>query len=198
MKTKFNFCLLSLILVTAACTKQKITQPATASSADKSQQTPTTFHIGDAYGGGIIYFVDTTGQHGLIAAIVDVDGTYSSFITWNNGIDTLTKAIAIGVYKGASNTDKIIAVQGSGNYAATDCRAFNAGGYTDWYLPSKREMSLLVKNRAAAGVLLGTNGYWTSTEADVSNAWIMGGSSGIKGSIIPKWIPAAVRAVRAF
>ena len=56
---------------------------------------------------------------------------------------------------GFSNTDKIIASQGriATNYAAGLARAYNGGGYTDWYLPSKNELNKLFLNRVAIGII---------------------------------------------
>lgn len=196
MKTKFNLCLLCWILLVTACTKENIIKPVNANSADHLQQTPTTFHIGDAYGGGIIYFVDTTGQHGLIAATQDIGEGLFTYKVWSNGSNVVTHSTAIAIYKGSSNTDKIINVQGSGDYAAADCRAYNGGGYTDWYLPSKRETVLLRKNAAAAGLTLSANGYFTSSEVDANTAYCV--SVGPYIFALDKSIPASVRAVRAF
>lgn len=181
-------------LFETACTKENISQP--IAKSENAESAITSFTIGQAYGGGIIYFIDSTGQHGLIAATQDIGGTFPVYKTWSNGSPIRTHAQGIGVYKGGLNTDKIIYFQGTGDYAAADCRAYNEGGYTDWYLPSKRETILLRKNAAAAGLTLSSNGYFTSTESDANTAWCV--SVGPYVFALDKSIPASVRAIRAF
>jgi hypothetical protein len=63
--------------------------------------------IGQSYQGGIIFFVDVGGQHGLIAAKTD----QSSGIPWYNGTYFTTNARADGLYAGTSNTNLIISTQ---------------------------------------------------------------------------------------
>jgi hypothetical protein len=65
--------------------------------------------IGQTYQGGIVFFVDAGGQHGLIAAKADQNG--GQRIQWFNGTYFTTNATADGLYAGASNTDLIISTQ---------------------------------------------------------------------------------------
>ena len=62
---------------------------------------------GDSYQGGIVFWVDQTGQHGLIAAKAD----QSTGVQWYNGTYFQTHATADGIYAGAKNTEIIIATQ---------------------------------------------------------------------------------------
>ena len=62
---------------------------------------------GDSYQGGIVFWVDQTGQHGLIAAKAD----QSTGVQWYNGSYFQTHATADGIYSGAKNTEIIIATQ---------------------------------------------------------------------------------------
>ena len=64
---------------------------------------------GDSYQGGIVFWVDQTGQHGLIAAKAD----QSTGVQWYNGTYFQTHATADGIYAGAKNTEIIIATQTS-------------------------------------------------------------------------------------
>ena len=63
--------------------------------------------VGESYQGGIIFWVDPDGQHGLIAARAD----QSSGIQWYNGTYFVTNATADGIYAGAKNTEVIISTQ---------------------------------------------------------------------------------------
>ena len=65
--------------------------------------------IGEPYQGGIVFWVDADGQHGLIAAKAD----QSPSVQWYNGTFFQTNATADGIYAGAKNTEIIIATQTS-------------------------------------------------------------------------------------
>ncbi len=150
--------------------------------------------IGQSYQGGIIAYIDSTGQHGLIAATAD----QSEGIQWYNGTNIVTGATGTAIGTGLTNTNAIIAAQGSGSYAASIARDYNGGGYTDWFLPSKDELNQLYVNRAAIGGF-GTNGYyWSSTETVVNLAWSQDFIVIGYQSILNKYYAYSVRAVRAF
>ncbi len=82
-----------------------------------------TYSVGDFAQGGVIFWVDEIGQHGLACAIEDLDG--GSGIQWYNGSYTTTSAEDNGVYAGDMNTRLIIVNQGANlsNYAAGICSA---------------------------------------------------------------------------
>jgi len=152
--------------------------------------------IGDTYAGGIIFYLDGTGCHGLVAKANDETGTYEwqlqNFDTW---------ALASGIYGGAQNTKKSIAralVNSSTCPAASVCDNLSSGGYTDWYLPSKDELDMMYVNLHLHGLGgFASNYYWSSTEYDAGSAWIQYFSSGLQyyGN---KYGASYVRAVRAF
>ena len=77
--------------------------------------------IGLSYQGGIIAYIDSTGQHGLIAATAD----QSEGIQWYNGTNIVTGATGTAIGTGLTNTNAIIAAQGSGSYAASIARDYN-------------------------------------------------------------------------
>ncbi|MCX6303641.1 MAG: DUF1566 domain-containing protein [Bacteroidetes bacterium] len=151
--------------------------------------------IGESYGGGIVFYVSTGGQHGLIAAVAD----QSTGIQWYNGSNTTTNAVRDDVFAGQSNTERIIISQGAGSYAAQLCANFKGGYFGDWYLPSKYELNLLYQQKdMVGGFASGLSAlYWSSSEMDVNNAWLQNfGNSGqytnLKSSIY------YIRAIRAF
>ena len=72
--------------------------------------------VGEQYQGGIIFWVDPEGQHGLIAAKTD----QSSGIQWYNGTYFATNATADGIYAGAKNTEVIISTQTNVGLACSD------------------------------------------------------------------------------
>jgi hypothetical protein len=157
-------------------------------------------YIGESYGSGIIFYLDASGQHGLIAATTD----QSTAIQWNNGSNTNTTAFASSVGGGDGNTSMIVFNQGAGTYAAKLCRDLYTGGFFNWYLPSKYELNLMYHN-IGQGNLLGlgnvggfaNNAYWSSTEATNINAWLQFFDDGSQ-NFSYKYLVCYVRAVRAF
>jgi hypothetical protein len=153
--------------------------------------------IGEVYGGGIVFWVDAEGQHGLIAATAD----QSAGISWYNGSFTVTNAVRDGVNAGGYNTERIVINQGVGNYAAQLCANYQ-DGYGDWYLPSKAELDLLFQQRVVVGGFAIDN-YWSSTEGstppppNIQVAWGQYFGSGSQ-FIARKDAAARVRAVRTF
>jgi len=151
--------------------------------------------IGQSYQGGIIAYIDSTGQHGLIVATAD----QSEGIQWYNGSYIVTGATGTAIGTGLTNTNAIIAAQGLGSYAASIARDYNGGGYTDWFLPSKDELNQLYENKNAIGGF-GDDYYifWSSTEYGSANAWFMYFDNGFFSYDFDKSFIFFVRAFRAF
>jgi len=152
--------------------------------------------IGENYGGGKIFWLDASGQRGLIAAKVDL----STGIQWYNGTYTTTGASLDGVYAGRTNTNLIISNQGAGAYAAQICNDYAVTVineyYDDWYLPSKYELDLLYLQKNVIGGFTDTL-YWSSTENFLSHAWVQDFNDGSQATS-SKFTPNFVRAIRAF
>ncbi len=177
----------------------------TAYGNEVSFTTTNEHFVGELFGGGIVVSVwDTDGvQHGLIASLTDL----SSGIPWTTSSIHYT---AIGTSArsfddGFANTNAIVAQAGAGTtYAAGLCKAYNAGGYTDWYLPAKNELQQCYNSRQTINTVLGsTNGfqsayYWSSTETGGSTAWSFSFDGGVDDNFISKLLTYYVRAVRAF
>jgi hypothetical protein len=192
MKTIKTSAVLLFILI-FSCTKQNIDKslsPLKASASDNL----VTFKIGQHFGGGIIFYIDSTGKHGLIAA--PNDDTMGQ-ISWGHGANVLTHASGTSIGTGNSNTNKIVNVLGlSGVYAALVCYNEGFNGFTDWYLPSKLELAQLFKRRNIVGGFSATN-YWSSTEAGKSKAWDQEFGGGFQFQDT-KSFTLRVRAIRSF
>jgi hypothetical protein len=169
--------------------------------------------IGQSYQGGIVAYVlvsgdpgyDATTQHGLIAATSDQSRSIDWDILTDDGVSNQgSKRGAAGtvIGTGFSNTNTIIASQGriATNYAAGLARAYNGGGYTDWYLPSKDELNKLFLNRVAIGNFISNDLYWSSSEIQshpYHSAWLQDFGNGGPLSTFKDYV-VNVRAIRSF
>ncbi|TKS57179.1 Lcl C-terminal domain-containing protein [Mesohalobacter halotolerans] len=169
-----------------------------------------TYSVGDFAHGGIVFWVDETGQHGLVCAKQD----QSTGVRWYAGTYGNTQAKGDGPYAGEANTSIIIAAQvaigdDGSTYAARICNELQVteGGktYGDWYLPSKEELNLMYQNKVTIDATAVANGgggfasayYWSSTELVNTNAWIQNFNDGFQ-NFYNKSLTYRVRAVRAF
>ena len=83
--------------------------------------------------------------------------------------------------------------------AKTACDELILNGYSDWHLPSKEELNALYFNLKQLGVGGGADSYyWSSTEDDDNDAWVMYFDGGRQDYFDTKGIRCSVRAVRAF
>jgi hypothetical protein len=153
--------------------------------------------IGDTHQGGIIFYLDASGCHGLIAA----PGDQSTSAAWFNGSYSDTRAYGSGLFEGKYNTKMINLQQGGTTSAAAICANYGDG---KWYLPSIEELNLMFENIGQGNALgLGNIGgfvnyfYWSSTEIVVNLAWRQFFYNGFQASV-NKYNAYFVRAVRAF
>jgi hypothetical protein len=156
--------------------------------------------IGQTYGGGIIFYIDGTGQHGLIAATTDQTGS----IEWITGGSTQTTAngntsTAFGT--GHANTNYMIAQTGYTGGAAKVCDDYSVTvdlvTYSDWFLPSQNELIEMYLQKAIIGNLA-SSGYWSSSEYNATTAWRKDIGSGGEYYATKSATSAWVRAIRSF
>ncbi len=153
----------------------------------------THYTLGESYFGGIIFYIDNTGEHGLVCAPED----QSSGIQWYNGSYVLTGATPTAIGTGQANTTAIVNVQGQGSYAAKICSDLVLNGFDDWFLPSKEEL-ILMYNYVPHGDY-GYAEYWSSSEGDMNEAWKLGiQTGGADSNYYNKMGAYPVRAARAF
>ncbi len=133
---------------------------------------------GDFAAGGVVFYVDSTGENGLVASGYDI----AEEVSW---ADTPVDIPGAGSFHdGKENTRSIVDHSGEAAPAAFYCDTLALGNKEDWYLPSIDELSLLFDsryqlNRAAGkdedantqGLIPGR--YWSSTESGETEAWIV-------------------------
>lgn len=175
----------------------------------------TTHHIGELYRGGIIFWLDETGEHGLVASKSDIN--QGQGIQWRNGDsgNKTTNARGDGLGAGEANTYLIIAQQTidnqGGTFAAlmsakyrvqedgeTPCQPHTtspAPCYGGWYLPSIHELALMRIHLGQQGIAhFAPDYYWSSTEENASTAWMVHFAT---GELIPSKKASTLGQVRA-
>jgi hypothetical protein len=138
-------------------------------SACKKEEEEPSLAIGDTHQGGIIFYLDATGVHGLIAAPSD----QKQGAEWGCYGTSISGADGTGITTGAQNTIDIEAGCTTSGTAADICANLTLGGYSDWFLPSKDELNEMYLNKAAIGGFT-FYVYWSSTERDGNTAWQQG------------------------
>lgn len=149
------------------------------------------FTCGLSYQGGIIFFIDEVGDHGLIAATSD-----QSIGTPWGCVGTLIGGTGISIGMGQANTTAIVNGCSTAGIAAQICDALVLNGYSDWFLPSKDELNQMYIQRNVIGGF-SNNPYWSSSEYNANLAWNQYLNDGaLYGS--NKTNVYSVRAIRAF
>jgi hypothetical protein len=160
-------------------------------TAKKVQPAKPVFQIGQEYGGGIIFYIDSTGQHGLIAAPMDQTNKSKWGCLGTDFPDIGTK-----VGSGKRNTQLIVkACKDEGNPARI-CDDLILNNYSDWFLPSKDELVLMYNHRNLIGGFAGSP-YWSSSSFNPYYAWLVYFRNGYT-VYTDKYYAYCVRAIRAF
>lgn len=194
MKHIINPGILIILFFFVSCTKEQTIN--TLSSDNQTNQNSTErkapHYIGERFGGGIIFALNSSKTRGLIADTVDFPTC-----AWWNGTYLATGATGKAIGTGIANTRKIVSAQGvSGNYAAIYCSKSKRSGYTDWFLPSKDELNELYKQKNVVGGFADFT-YWSSSENGNFLAETQDFSFGFQGTN-PKDFVYYVRAIRIF
>ena len=194
----YAFIITCLFIISTSCSKETeaTSLPVLQSSSASLSQSSAKHFIGEHFGGGIIFYLDKSGNHGLIVTTADFEEPAS----WSFK-DTLNGAKDTAVGSGAVNTNRIVKTQGfpeseAFSYAALECLELNLNGYQDWYLPSLNELNLMYQNKTIVGGFLQFS-YWSSTESGATKAWLKNFNSGLQ-LLQVKTAAYALRPVRKF
>ena len=167
-----------------------------------SAATSATYSIGDIVNGGVVFWLDSTGQHGLVVAMSDV----ATSVEWGCIGTDLPNVPNVGgdppiglgaeIGDGFNNTNNILKDCPTAP-AALAARSLGP----DWFLPSVKELNQIYINKTTlegvSGFTSFSNFYWSSSEYDNQGAW---GQYFFFGDQIyaNKGLTDNVRAVRAF
>lgn len=188
MKNQFIIYISLLILIlffTTSCEENNLFEGCTdieacnydsqANSDDNSCEYPelgydcenniTEYIIGMEAQGGIIFYLDESGQHGLVSAKSDI-----GIAQWGCLYENVKGAEGYGIGTGYQNTIDIIngcqipqLKFGEQHYAAFKTLEYELNGYDDWYLPSLDELKSIFSMRDIIGNFSDVK-YWSSTE----------------------------------
>ena len=171
-------------------------------------------YIGELIGNngedGIVFWIDESGEHGLICSKEDLNDGMAA--TWRNGNDNIITN-AKSHWDGRLNTDKILASQGVGDYATAICNEYSTPGTSpgEWYLPANLEIVQFINAAFEMSRELNLNHfflsdlnldliYWSSTELNSNVAWHYSLLTNRYGSAnkSAQTINIRIRAVRSF
>lgn len=182
----------------------------TAERLVETGEKPVIHYVGEFFGGGVVFWVDPTGTHGLICSMINLG--YSK--VWSDETGVSSNSFATSDRDGQSSTTIIVSrstVRGVARTCDTYINAdYGTGIYNDWYLPSREELNCLWNSVYSINTVLEKDGndattvllkvdYWTSTELEFDDkyVWIY---SFIYGYVFYnlKTRSCCIRAVRAF
>jgi hypothetical protein len=201
MKNIILGCLLFLFSVVVFA--QETVQNTTNANAEEVSY----YEVGDVGFGGVIFYVDESGLHGLACTIAD----QSKGAKWGNK-DIVIKHERLS--EDFNTTNAIFGETGKNKntraaYAAKICRKLktkmDGTKYKDWRLPTIDELAILYKNRELVNNTAKVYGgeafvntyYWSGSEFDYTRAWVYYFDTGQKSSHYKNY-RYHVRAVREF
>ena len=150
--------------------------------------------LGANYQGGIVFYIDTSGQHGLVCAPTD-QSTGAPWGCYGTTIGSTSTAFGAGL----ANTMAILNGCSDVGIAVRICYDLVLNGYDDWYLPSKGELNLMYSNLKLQGLGgLGDYAYWSSSEYSSDSAWPRDFRLSYSDYLGLKTNTYRVRAIRAF
>lgn len=150
-------------------------------------------------------------QGGYYVGNMDIDGDTYAIIFAPDTADVLLKCKTVASattgttshVDGWANTLAMVGTEALRlqHPAAAYCRAYDGGGFDDWYLPARNELLLPWTNRASLAQLnMGKDAtpVWSSTQnaSNIGNSWDRRFSDGAEGNVVSKTSNCRVRPAR--
>jgi len=133
------------------------------------------YQVGVLAEGGIVFYIDESGEHGLIAAEEDLPEMYP----WGCVGSVMSGADGLVIGTGLQNTLDIVSGCSESPTAASMALEYENNGYSDWYLPSFDELMEMFNTIGNAGPNGNVGSFkddWyissSEFENDPSYAWI--------------------------
>jgi len=158
------------------------------------------YTVGQNVGYGWCAYVAPDGSGYFVSPDILPTAPATTF-TW--GCNNSHVAVGTALGTGKTNTDLIIATCGA-TTAAGIARAYNGGGFNDWFLPSSSEFQLVATNYTLFGFSGGYTSYFTSSEYGTNytyaNSFFYTGSQAYSSGSprIGDTFTHAIRAMRSF
>ena len=126
-------------------------------------QAPFTLYQNTGY--GVVMYVAPDGTGFIVSPDIPLAGA-----GWGCSGTSIAVGTALGT--GKANTDLILATCADRPIAASIARAYNGGGYNDWYLPSNDEFAKMAAYPSYiwANLTTSTNDYYTSSQSSATYA----------------------------
>lgn len=126
----------------------------------------TEYQIGDFANGGIVFYIDESGDHGLVCAESD----QSTGAIWGCSGANLFTLRDFGA--GKQNTNLILNGCSTEGIAANICNDLELNSFDDWFLPSIDELTIMYVNLELNGLgNFADASYWSSSESGLHGAW---------------------------
>jgi hypothetical protein len=153
------------------------------------------YNVGQLHSGGTVLTIDSTGMHGLIAALPK----YVKSIPWANSYGIVGGTFT-NFGKGQANTERLVsALPNPAGTAAIYCQNLVAEGFDDWFLPSYDELWYFRNNMTFLQWLqYPFDMYWSSTETNSSNAYFVVIGGGADFNSYDKLVGKSVLPMRKF
>ena len=114
------------------------------------------YEVGDFEQGGIIFYIDESGKHGLVAAHHDVSDFVNEWgqqgLNWGCSSIAIDGADGVVVGTGLQNSLDVVSGCQEDLIAASVCLNYVIGSYDDWYLPSIDELYLVLNTIGPFGL----------------------------------------------
>lgn len=154
--------------------------------------------IGDFYEGGVVIWLNESKDHGVVCATEDLPYT-----TWGDVSSYSGTSDSIGT--GVQNTINIANENLVAGTAVDQCVNYVSNGYSDWALPSIKELELIATHKTLinntsiqnGGDLFQWESYWSSTEYGTWEAYSCNINTGVSTTKTRNNYQR-VRAIRAF